>query len=449
MKKASLEEVLAYREKRARRRQEFLSEYPFPLVCLCLNIPGEYKDFPWAQRCFREEIETFALALEAEGVKISHRESEEENSGYTAYISAAADAAALKTLALRIEETHPLGRLFDIDIYEPGGRKLSRQAAGQDPGGEPSARPCLVCGGDAFACGRSRVHPPEQLHRAVMGIMEAWFRQNLGDRICSAAAWAMMSEAAITPKPGLVDRAHSGAHSDMDFFTFIDSASALLPWFRFCALAGFDSGVENHALGGPAALFEALRPPGRMAEVLMKRATGGVNTHRGYIFSLGILSAAYGRLYRDAQEPGMAGLLEFTKAMTRSLGEDFSRSRQGGAPIGEITHGQAVYAARGVCRKPVGGFPGGSSPFAGAGKILPKAACHGFGKLQNPGGAGLFRAPVQPAVGRRKNAQAEDVPPVGVHAACGPFHQNFRHPARGPQRLKQGPGGAAGAAFRP
>jgi triphosphoribosyl-dephospho-CoA synthetase len=66
-----------------------------------------------------------------------------------------------------------------------------------------------------------------------------------------------VSSAAVTPKPGMVDRANNGAHADMDFFTFIDSVVALLPWFSNCALAGFDSGC------GPNALFESLKPPGQ------------------------------------------------------------------------------------------------------------------------------------------------------------------------------------------
>ena len=320
-----------------------MSEYSLPIVCLGLNIPGEYKDFPWARRSFHEEMEIFALALEAEDMKVVHEEREEQSSGYTAYISVAAAPAVLKTLALRLEEIHPLGRLFDIDVYDHDGKKLSREYSASAP------RPCLVCGGNGFACGRSRAHTPEELRKAVLGIMENWLRLKLADRVCSAALWAMMSEAAVTPKPGLVDRNNSGAHRDMDFFTFIDSASVLFPWFSSCALAGFDSGPEGSGIENtgsasinPVSLFESLRPPGRVAEVLMKKATGGVNTHRGYVFSLGILSAAYGRLYRDTEKPDLTGVLEFSKAMTCTLGEDFSHN------AGKPSHGEAVYALSGI-----------------------------------------------------------------------------------------------------
>jgi len=185
--------------------------------------------------------------------------------------------------------------------------------------------------------------------------MENFFRQKLSDKVCSAALWAMMSEAAITPKPGLVDRANNGAHTDMDFFTFIDSASVLLPWFRTCALAGFDSASMD-----PLSLFRSLRPPGKEAELLMRKATGAVNAHRGYIFSLGVLSAAYGRLYRNEEKPDLAAVIEFVKAMTASLEADFAGSRAGEDFAKKLSHGEAVYnksGIRGIRGEVSRGFP--------------------------------------------------------------------------------------------
>jgi len=330
MEKVSLEEVLAYREKRVLRRQELQSKYRLPIACLGLNIPGEYKDFPWASRSFHEEIRSFTLALQAEGMAVTSQETEEEKAGYTAFFSIDAESSALKTIALRLEETHPLGRLFDIDIYEKNGEKISRDNIGA------SGRLCLLCGESAFVCGRNRSHSHEELHRAALNIMEKYLKQELADKIAAASMWAIMNEAAVTPKPGLVDRFNPGSHKDMDFFTFIDSASAIIPWFRFSAITGFQSEKT------PQALFDSLRAPGRMAEVLMKKATGGINTHKGYIFSLGILSAAYGRLFRNNENPELDALIDLVKAMTSSLGDDFKRSGH------EVSHGEEVYKKSGI-----------------------------------------------------------------------------------------------------
>ena len=117
-------------------------------------------------------------------------------------------------------------------------------------------------------------------------------------KIAQCAQKALLYEVSVTPKPGLVDRADNGAHRDMDFFTFLDSAAVLTPYFEECAAAGLEAAEENKGAGGKeadhAALLAKLRGPGKDAEREMIRATGGVNTHKGAIFLLGLLTAAAG-----------------------------------------------------------------------------------------------------------------------------------------------------------
>jgi holo-ACP synthase/triphosphoribosyl-dephospho-CoA synthase len=270
--------------------------------------------------------------LEAENIGILHEEAAEGPAGYRGFVAAAAEGLALKTLALRIEETHPLGRLFDLDVLDGEG-KISRTVLGAEE------RKCLVCGGGAFACGRSRAHTVEELIEAVIKIMEHFFREHLGAIVSGAVLGALMGEVAATPKPGLVDRANNGAHRDMDFFTFIDSTAAILPYFRDCGIAGFGDPSD------PEELFNSLRFTGKVAELDMRNATGGANTHRGLIFSLGVLCAAFGRLYRRDEKPGLEDTLELCRRMTARLQEDFSRA---GAPGEALSHGEALYRRHGV-----------------------------------------------------------------------------------------------------
>jgi holo-ACP synthase/triphosphoribosyl-dephospho-CoA synthase len=187
-------------------------------------------------------------------------------------------------------------------------------------------------------------------------ITEECLRQSLADSVSGAAVRAILTEAAVSPKPGLVDRINSGSHTDMEFFTLIDSALALLPWFRDCAIAGFDSASEEVETG-PAALFEALRPRGIKAEAEMRKASGGVNTHRGYIFSLGILSAAFGRLCGLTEKPDLDGLITITKAMTADVARDFSRPREKmGFPMGRPFTPKPAFRVYGE-RRPAGSRP--------------------------------------------------------------------------------------------
>ncbi len=112
-------------------------------------------------------------------------------------------------------------------------------------------------------------------------------------KIAQCAQKALLYEVSVTPKPGLVDRADNGAHRDMDFFTFLDSAAVLTPYFEACAAAGLEAAGTDDA-GACEALLAKLRGPGKEAEREMLRATGGVNTHKGAIFLLGLLTAAAG-----------------------------------------------------------------------------------------------------------------------------------------------------------
>ena len=111
------------------------------------------------------------------------------------------------------------------------------------------------------------------------------------DEIGRLALEAMLLEVSATPKPGLVDRNNSGAHKDMDFFTFMKSAASLSGSFTEFAQEGFSGGMRGIP---PADIFGAVRKIGVEAERRMFRATNGINTHKGEIFSLGLLSACAG-----------------------------------------------------------------------------------------------------------------------------------------------------------
>ncbi|PLS04801.1 triphosphoribosyl-dephospho-CoA synthase CitG [Neobacillus cucumis] len=111
---------------------------------------------------------------------------------------------------------------------------------------------------------------------------ESWMQT-----ISQKALRALLYEVSASPKPGLVDRFNKGAHTDMDFFTFIDSSSALSNYFSYCVVEGVKYSGKN-----PEELFQALRGLGINAEKVMFEATDGVNTHKGLIFSLGVICAA-------------------------------------------------------------------------------------------------------------------------------------------------------------
>lgn len=114
---------------------------------------------------------------------------------------------------------------------------------------------------------------------------------------------ALWHELELTPKPGLVDKLNNGAHSDMDHALFVRSISAIAPWFRHFEQLGYE-----HANKPDPLQLGLLRPAGIACEQAMYKATGGINTHKGAIFALGLLCFAAGRL-RGQQRPLIVSII--------------------------------------------------------------------------------------------------------------------------------------------
>lgn len=106
--------------------------------------------------------------------------------------------------------------------------------------------------------------------------------------LAGLAVDALVDEAVLTPKPGLVDMRGNGAHHDLSWLLMCRSACALRPAFLHMALAGA-------TLRDPHRLRHRIGAIGREAEAAMMAATGGVNTHRGAIWALGLLVTAAAR----------------------------------------------------------------------------------------------------------------------------------------------------------
>jgi len=106
---------------------------------------------------------------------------------------------------------------------------------------------------------------------------------NEAERIGTLAGTCLKLELDTHPKPGLVSYMDCGAHSDMDAALLARSADTLIPFF-----------IDLAAAGAVGAKMSRLRTIGLAAERAMLAATGGVNTHRGAIFGLGLLAAAAG-----------------------------------------------------------------------------------------------------------------------------------------------------------
>jgi triphosphoribosyl-dephospho-CoA synthase len=149
----------------------------------------------------------------------------------------------------------------------------------------------------------------------------------------------MLYEVSATPKPGLVDRVNNGAHNDMNFFTFMSSAAAIRNIFDDFTVIGL---YLKHSK--PEQVLEALQTRGKRAEKAMFDATNGVNTHKGMIFSLGLLCGAAGWIY-NGSELSIDSICDAVSAICFGLTERIAGSLQYKTVL---TKGECMYVKYGL-----------------------------------------------------------------------------------------------------
>jgi triphosphoribosyl-dephospho-CoA synthase len=160
-------------------------------------------------------------------------------------------------------------------------------------------------------------------------------------RVGRLAVRALYHEAVLFPKPGLVSAHDNGAHGDMSLATFYRSIVSLRGYFPAMA-----------ALGAARAPWPSLVAHGRAAEASMLRATGGVNTHRGAIFHLGLVCAAAGAL-------GARGQATTARAVCAWVRHAWSHSILYALPATDDSHGARVarrYGAGGARAEAASGY---------------------------------------------------------------------------------------------
>ena len=189
-------------------------------------------------------------------------------------------------------------------------------------------------------------------------------RRHRSSVLADAAVWSLIQEMELTPKPALVDARGPGAHHDMNLAMLRRSALALRETFFSIVARAFEAPVSIE-------LREDLAAIGRDGERCMLAETKGVNTHRGAIWTLGLLCAAASMLGRSAIKAEevcmLAGLL--ARLPDRTV-------------VPQPSHGLLAYrryGARGARGEAVNGFP---NLVATALPMLKKSRCDGSSEIQ-------------------------------------------------------------------
>ncbi len=276
-REVSLQMMLQCREARAKQQRELIKKYGKPVVSFTMNIAGPIKRNYFIERGFFIGYKSLEGAFYSYKAKVLYSTSRISVTGPEGYYVVDLDSQTLKKICMEIEDQDELGRLFDIDVIDPNGTKLERK----------EERRCLICDKPAKECSSRRLHTVQELWDKTSSILQEAVLQYDAETVAALAVKALLYEVLTTPKPGLVDRNNNGSHQDMDLFTFSGSASVLFPYFQKAYTLGFNA-------MDPKACFSELRELGKRAERTMFLETHGINTHKGAIFTLGIVCAAAG-----------------------------------------------------------------------------------------------------------------------------------------------------------
>lgn len=164
----TLEELLDSRDKRHALQMELLEQHPAEtLVCLTVIMPGAIKRNEQSLIVARAAVEAARATF---GNTLTERDLP---TGYEAYWQTTLTETEAKRQACQIEDSHPLGRLFDIDIIRHDGTPLSRQEIGAEP------RRCLICDNEARYCMRNHSHTQEELMKKIQELIALGKPRNL------------------------------------------------------------------------------------------------------------------------------------------------------------------------------------------------------------------------------------------------------------------------------
>jgi len=162
----SLKDMLDCRENRVKLQTKYRLHFQKPIISFCMNIPGPIKTTTEIQKAFDIGCKEIEKTLQATKIKILDSTRIHKITGDEWILCAEGDAIKIKASMSSIEDSHPLGRLFDIDVIDVNGEKLSRTAF----------RKCLICDAQAQVCARFRKHSIFEMQNRIEEILKTFLR---------------------------------------------------------------------------------------------------------------------------------------------------------------------------------------------------------------------------------------------------------------------------------
>jgi holo-ACP synthase CitX len=176
----TLAELLDSRDKRVKHQKDLLGTYPGKsLLCLTVQLPGPEKRNATSLKIAKAGVEAVREAF----VPV-YEELKDLETGYEAYFLVNLPAEEAKRRACEIEDSHPLGRLMDIDVLHETSTNPTHINVGAvsrlDIGLE--ARRCLLCDNEVRYCMRAKTHTREELLRRIEQMLKEYELQTPNPR---------------------------------------------------------------------------------------------------------------------------------------------------------------------------------------------------------------------------------------------------------------------------
>ncbi len=170
-KPVTLHDILKSRDERAARQRQLLEDYAgqgdTALISFTVNYPGEVKRNADALKIYAAGAEAMERLLKN---AIIHSERRAPLTGPEGFWVVKIQPREAKALTAALEQSHPLGRLFDIDVLGHNGA-FDRPSLGLPP------RVCLICGEIPAVCRRENRHTLDELKAHIHEMIERWERE--------------------------------------------------------------------------------------------------------------------------------------------------------------------------------------------------------------------------------------------------------------------------------
>ena len=178
----TLEQLLQSRDNRARHQRDLLGENPGKsLLSLTVQLPGSVKRNDWSLAIAKAGVDAIREAFEPEYEELLDLET-----GYEGYFLVPMDPLEAKRRTCQLEDTHPLGRLMDIDVLTSSASAKAHGIANPTladtviPVGREeiglAARRCLLCGQPARVCMRVRTHTQGELLAKIEEMVKSYLK---------------------------------------------------------------------------------------------------------------------------------------------------------------------------------------------------------------------------------------------------------------------------------